>query len=286
MSTISLESFIAGFAYGGTTVLVGQPFETLKTLTQVPPSSTGTSAFQSAASSMSTKTTTKPSLIQTASNLYQQGGIKAFYRGGVPLLLGGGLMRSAQFGVYNSVVPALESRYGPTNPSSYVLGCINPHVVLAGWAGGIGRGIVEGPFEMVKVRHQVVTHWALRDVFQGFGATLFRNSFLFSSFVIYMDILKQQLERTNTNLAPFLKAGICANLAWFTVWPLDVVKTRRQSGKYNDKSLLWLLRDAVSKGDMYRGLSAGMLRSFFANGFSMEVYMVVERELRKEFRGE
>ncbi|KAL7507721.1 hypothetical protein ACHAWX_000697 [Stephanocyclus meneghinianus] len=196
MSTISLESFIAGFAYGGTTVLVGQPFETLKTLTQVHPPSTVISSTQSsssAVSSMSSKSTAKPSLVQTASNLYLQGGIKAFYRGGVPLLLGGGLMRSAQFGVYNSVVPALESRYGPTPPSSYFFGCINPHVVLAGWAGGIGRGIVEGPFEMVKVRRQVVTHWALKDVFQGFGATLFRNSFLFSSFVIYMDILKQQV---------------------------------------------------------------------------------------------
>ena len=29
---VSIESFIAGFAYGGTTVIVGQPFETLKTL--------------------------------------------------------------------------------------------------------------------------------------------------------------------------------------------------------------------------------------------------------------
>ena len=93
----------------------------------------------------------------------------------------------------NSVVPTLESRYGPTPKSSYYLGCINPHVVLAGWAGGIGRGIVEGPFEMVKVRRQVVSGWAFADVFQGFGATLFRNSFLFSSFVIYMDILKQQV---------------------------------------------------------------------------------------------
>jgi hypothetical protein len=83
MSIISIESFIAGFAYGGTTVLVGQPLETLKTLTQVHSS------------------TQKPSLVQTATNLYQQGGLRAFYRGGMPLLLGGGLMRSAQFGFYN-----------------------------------------------------------------------------------------------------------------------------------------------------------------------------------------
>jgi hypothetical protein len=87
MSSISIESFIAGFAYGGTTVLVGQPLETLKTLTQV--------------HSTSGDVTKKPSLVHTATNLYKEGGIRAFYRGGMPLLLGGGLMRSAQFGFYN-----------------------------------------------------------------------------------------------------------------------------------------------------------------------------------------
>ncbi len=73
---------------------------------------------------------------------------------------------------------------------------------------------------MVKVRRQVVSGWKFAEVFQGFGATLFRNSFLFSSFVIYMDILKQHLIQRDMELPPFLKAGICANLAWFSVWPL------------------------------------------------------------------
>jgi hypothetical protein len=77
---------------------------------------------------------------------------------------------------------------------------------------------------------------------------------------------------------------MCANLAWITVWPLDVVKTRRQSGQYNDKSVLCILRDAIKNGDLYRGLSVGMVRSFIANGASMEVYTMVERELRKQFR--
>lgn len=90
------------------------------------------------------------------------------------------------------------------------------------------------------------------------------------------------MNRYDTTLTPFITAGICANLAWITVWPIDVVKTRRQSGKYNDRSVLWLLRDALIKGDLYRGLSVGMVRSFIANGASMEVYTVVERELRRQ----
>jgi hypothetical protein len=53
--------------------------------------------------------------------------------------------------------------------------------------------MVEGPFEMVKVRRQIVSGWVVQDMFQGFGTTVLRNSFLFSSFVMYMDILKQQV---------------------------------------------------------------------------------------------
>ena len=82
LSQMSLESFIAGFAYGGTTVFVGQPLDTIKTLQQ---------AGESKA---------KKSIATIAKELYNAGGIPAFYRGGFPLLLGGGLMRSAQCKLY------------------------------------------------------------------------------------------------------------------------------------------------------------------------------------------
>jgi len=62
------------------------------------------------------------------------------------------------------------------------------------------------------------------------------------------------------------------------------MKTQRQSGKYDGKSLDWLLRDAVQKGDMYRGLSVGMLCGFIANGASMEVYTIAERGLKEQFQ--
>ena len=194
-------------------------------------------------------------------------------------------MRSAQFGVYQSVVSHLEKQYGRTDPNDYWLGCINPHVVAAGWAGGIGRGLVEGPFEMIKVRKQLVSGWKFGDAFQGGGTTMVRNSFLFSAFVIYMDVFKQQIEQKgNWIVTPFVKAGICANVAWLTIWPLDVVKTRRQSGKYDGKSIFWILRDAFRSNQMYRGLSVGMLRSFIANGAGMEVDTLVENELEKRFQ--
>jgi solute carrier family 25 carnitine/acylcarnitine transporter 20/29 len=257
-----LASFIAGFCYGGTTVLVGQPLDTIKTLQQA--SGEGC----------------KKSIRVITKELWTSGGIPAFYRGGLPLLLGGGLMRSAQFGVYNSSLLAIRDfQGGKTDSNDYLFGFIDPQVVLAGIGGGIGRGLVEGPFEMVKVRRQVQTEWGFRDVLKGSGTTLVRNSFLFSSFVVYMDISKQ----LGADLSPFWLGGICANLAWMTIWPLDVVKSRMQSGKYEGKSMVHVLMDARRSGHLYRGLLPGLTRSFIANGSSMVVYKYVEAELQNNW---
>lgn len=269
------ESFIAGFAYGATTVLVGQPLDTIKTHQQThsPQISNVKTGNQLQSKS--------PSIRTISRNLYAAGGIPAFYRGGVPLLLGGGLMRSAQFGVYKSALQSIQSWQGKrTQPSDRIcFGILDPQVVFAGFLGGIGRGMVEGPFEMVKVRRQVQTQWNFMEILKGSGTTLIRNSGLFMSFAIYMDISDQM-----GGLSPFWKGGICANLAWLTIWPLDVTKSRLQSGKFEGKGLYHVLSDIIKKGHLFQGLLPGLTRSFIANGSSMVVYTHVETALKKQWR--
>lgn len=190
-----MESFIAGFAYGGTTVVVGQPLDTVKTILQ---------------------TKKNESILSVSKKLYQTGGITAFYRGGVPLLLGGGLMRSAQFGFYKNTLQLLRSN-SSSSPEK-VMG-LDPHVVIAGFSGGIGRGMVEGPFEFLKVRRQIQTSWNYSDVLKGSGTTMVRNAFLFASFAIYMDFWDRfkLSENVSSGIASFLKGGCCANMAWLTI---------------------------------------------------------------------
>jgi solute carrier family 25 carnitine/acylcarnitine transporter 20/29 len=85
------------------------------------------------------------------------------------------------------------------------------------------------------------------------------------------------------SLTPFAKGAICANLAWLTVWPADVVKTQRQSGIYcADASALSLLRSNMASGRMFRGVVPGLVRSTIANGTSMVMYEWVHRTLTKE----
>lgn len=241
-----MDNFIAGFAYGATTVIVGQPLDTIKTRMQ---------ALQ------------MNSALKTAKVIVSSDGVRGLYRGGLALLLGGSLIRSAQFGVYEFVLDKEKQYFGESKDR--VFGVFNAQVVCAGFAGGIGRGLVEGPFEYIKTRRQVDRAWRPAEVFQGSGATIFRNAFLFCAFVVYIDISQQLIPG---GLSPFWKGAICSNLAWLTIWPLDVVKSQIQSGLNKDKSIAALLKENVKSGLLFRGLVPGLTRSFIANGSSMVVY--------------
>jgi solute carrier family 25 (mitochondrial carnitine/acylcarnitine transporter), member 20/29 len=236
------------------------------------------------------------SLITTGREIYNLEGVRGLYRGGLPLILGGGMMRSAQFGVYNQVFSAIQQHFGPSNPENRWLGFLDPQVVFAGFVGGIGRGIVEGPFEYVKVRRQVQQPWKFTgitnpsssraiteslEIFNGSAATIFRNSFLFSVFMINVDLSKQLVPG---GLSPFLTGAICSNLAWLSIWPLDVAKSQLQSGKYDGKSYGVLIRDIISSGKLFKGIVPGLTRSTLANGVSMMVYKEVERRLTHSTR--
>ncbi len=109
-----LVQFLAGGAYGFTSVLVGQPMETVKTRMQ----------------SMSGRTS-----IGEARALLASEGIRGLYRGGTPMFLGGTLFRSAQFGVYNAAMVKLRGfNGGPTEQR--IFGFVDPMVVVGGLLGG------------------------------------------------------------------------------------------------------------------------------------------------------
>ena len=193
------------------------------------------------------------------------------------MLIGGALFRSAQFGCYDV---ALQFLGGPVKKDERVFfGALDPHVVAAGFAGGLGRGAVESPFEFAKVRRMVQSEWRLRDVYKGSGVTIFRNAFLFACFAINIDLTKHFIG----NIGPFWTGALCANMAWFTIWPLDVAKSRKQSGLYEGVSTFQLVKDIVRTGALYRGLLPGLMRSTVANGTGMFMYDAVYRALTKRF---
>ena len=57
--------------------------------------------------------------------------------GGLSLVIGGALMRSAQFGVYDAVLFRLRKRHDnqSTVPVERIMGVLDPHIIIAGFAG-------------------------------------------------------------------------------------------------------------------------------------------------------
>lgn len=263
-------TFAAGASYGLTTVIVGQPLDTMKV------------RLQSISGS---------SLVGTTMDLFQREGIRGLYRGGLPLFIGGSLMRSAQFGVSGKVKHWLDDNC--QNYTMKVFGLLDWQVIVAGISGGLGRGCIEIPTDFLKTRRQVEKSWTWSHVLDGTGITLARNTVLYTAFMAYIDLSKQAcragyipvvcMNDDHTSLTPFAKGAICANLAWLTVWPADVVKTQRQSGNFTDKSTLSLLQDNLRTGRLFRGVVPGILRSSIANGSSMVVYEYVQTTLTQHF---
>jgi solute carrier family 25 carnitine/acylcarnitine transporter 20/29 len=218
------------------------------------------------------------SMVNEFQSIFKHEGLRGLYRGSYSLLIGGGIMRSAQFGVYSSTI-AFMSRHtgGPTRPADRLLGIFDPQVIVGGFFGGIGRGVVEAPFENIKVRRQVDAKWSLRELYIGSGTTILRNSILVTLFMVNIDLSKYLFPDT---FGPFLTGAITANLAWLTIWPLDVIKSQIQSGKHEGQSMTELLRKILKSGALYRGLIPGLTRSTVANGLSMAVYDKVEKYLK------
>jgi len=256
---MDLYSFIAGACYGFTSVIVGQPFDTIKTRMQAIPANSQTNAFN------------------ITRDLFMKEGIRGLYRGGLPPFIGGSLFRSAQFGFYENTLKVVREHL-----PAYKIGYFDYQVFLAGLSGGIGRGLVEGPFEFIKVRRQVERQWNLIGLYRGSAITMLRNCILFSSFVLYIDLSKSLTG--GVGLSPFWTGAICSNMAWLTIWPLDVVKSRIQSGNYGDKGIVALLKDVFKSGAIFRGVLPGLMRSTFANGCSMVVYQWTYKHLKTNYQ--
>ena len=175
---------------------------------------------------------------------------------------------------------SLRERFGTIQASERIFGIFDYQIILAGFIGGMGRGFVEAPFEYVKVRCQVGQAWKFNELLNGSSATIFRNSFLFCSFMIYIDLSKQIIPG---GLNSFWTGAICSNFAWLTIWPLDVAKSQIQSGNYKNTNYFLILKDVFKKGLFFRGLFPGLTRSTVANGLSMMAYDNVDK-LLKEYK--
>ncbi|CAE7608669.1 mcfL [Symbiodinium sp. CCMP2456] len=221
-----------GIVYGATATLLGQPLDTIKTKMQT--------------DRLTGRASGRPGTLQVARQILQTAPgelahsrpvrkVAGFYRGSLPVLCGSVIFRSVPFTVYSGVYASLEpaSFFGTLDP---FLG-VERRIWLSGAVAGLGRAVVENPFEVLKTQKQVrgLDYQQIlkaRCLWQGLAATCSRNVVLVTLFFVLSDRLNRSRELVNFldfRQHPFLRGCIVTSCCWLAAWPLDVIKSQLQS---------------------------------------------------------
>ena len=206
------------------------------------------------------------------------------YRGATPQFIGSIIFRSTQFGSYTAVKNRLDNKFGRYEIP--LTGGLQTRVVVGGMASGMCRAALETPIDYWKIRRQVVKDYKYSEALSGLRVTMLSRTILLPAFFIYLEKLQPLNERLfgpSNPLGTFVHTGVCATAAWWTIWPLEYMKSQVQ-GQYGDQnmSVLQRLKGIFrEKGffALYRGLGPGSVRSFIANGISMIALKQTEKYL-------
>jgi solute carrier family 25 carnitine/acylcarnitine transporter 20/29 len=276
--------FVAGVFSGVTKLAVGHPFDTIKVRLQTASSTKFSGAWDC--------------ILQTARNE----GIRGFYKGATPPLLGWMVMDSIMLGSLHVYRRHLKETF---YPNEKVLPLLPNSLagVLAGWT----VSFVAAPIEHVKARLQVqydaqtrlyygpidCTRSLIRQrgVFRGlykglFATMLFRTNFFFwwGSYDVISTLFKQH---TNMSTAAinFWAGGLGATVFWCTAFPSDVVKQQILTDDVvNPKYKSWWsaakdVRTRYGWKGYFRGFAPCIIRSFPANAAALAAFEAVMRFL-------
>jgi solute carrier family 25 carnitine/acylcarnitine transporter 20/29 len=292
----ALRGLIGGALFGMVSPVVGHPFDTVKTKMQ------GEMPYKN-----------MKSVSQVVKHIYiKGGGMRAFYQGFLPPLVGSAFYRSVLFSSYAATFSACQRVPSLSEPIPYT-GGLRMSVILGACAAGFARATIESPFEFIKVRKQVGSSWQIKhptsstsslmtpqyaakqiaNLYQGYIPTLQRTVLLLGSFFVLADYSVRYIPDVINAplLGPFFKGGICATAAWGVAFPMETVKNVMQTDtthqysksitqsngtvvkqKMSSMQLLAHLYKTQGITSLYRGFVPGASRSFVANGVSMIVY--------------
>lgn len=258
----NIKSFTAGGFGGVCAVLTGHPFDLMKVRLQTKQAVNTKDAFTS---------------------IIKNDGLKGFYRGVTPPLLGVTPMFAVSFWGYD-VGKKLVLNYMPNENHDNTLTV--SQISAAGFFSAIPTTAIAAPFERVKVTMQVqntgtkmttsqavshiLKHGGLRSLFKGSAATLARDGPGSALYFATYEILKEKLSGSNKELSLFsiMVAGGFAGVAmWVGVFPVDTIKSVQQSSNASISMSQVARQIYQSKGikGFFPGIGPALLRSFPAN---------------------
>jgi solute carrier family 25 aspartate/glutamate transporter 12/13 len=159
--------------------------------------------------------------------LWRDGGIRSFYRGSIPQMLGVGPEKAIKFVGYNYVINKMDK----TELKTHIYG---------GLFAGTCQVLITSPYEMIKINMQMNNkidyNKFLLSIYKGASACFLRD-IPFSGIYFPTYWYLREVKELNIFISGLL-AGIPSA---FLCTPADVIKTRLQTFNNDNKSILSLI---------------------------------------------
>ena len=170
----------------------------------------------------------KSGYIDTVKNVMRKEGAIGFYRGWAPPFMGSVVYRSVQFSVFEAAYTKMASN---ETMCTAIPGCfgIEWRTLIAGFAGGSARSFIECPFEYAKVKRQTGQSWKFNQMFLGMQEQYPRSTIMMTLYFLFVDFARKNTNLMDSAAGQFLVSGGSSYIAWFLIWPLEVLKNLTQA---------------------------------------------------------
>lgn len=106
-----------------------------------------------------------------------------------------------------------------------------------------------------------------KKIYRGLTLTILRESIAIPAYFLTFDYMYYQCL-----MHPFLSGGIAGINSWLFTYPLDTLKSRRQL--YHNKPF----KELINMGSLYSGLGITLFRGFIVNGSSFYLYSIIKKK--------
>lgn len=271
-----MDDVVAGGVAGTIGVLVGVPFDTVKVRMQ----------------SMPTKFT---STWQTFRHTVKHEGVFSLFRGCLPPVSAQTIINALIFAGERSAMRFLE-------PDLKVNEHADPlNIFLAGSFGGFVQCFALVPTDLIKCKlqvdsleggknkyggvldciRQVIASDGPMGLFRGFGVTVLREVPSFGIYFSTYRFMKRLLanhsaEASSSSWGTLMAGGVAGSVTWFSIYPLDVIKSNVQTSSLPASTSTWGVAMALlrERGPLffYRGLGVTIARAFPVNAVTFYFY--------------
>ncbi|TPX45969.1 hypothetical protein SeLEV6574_g03527 [Synchytrium endobioticum] len=304
----SAKHVIGASAASFCSVLVGFPFDTIKTRMQWAASTVPMHKYNS--------------MHDCIRKTYSKEGLQGFLRGLGPPLASVALVKSLSFSIYTSTKAQLSYLTNWNTDQSYL--SLVSLATVAGSTAGVGVTIISCPLELIKIQRQLEkivsrdtakvpvpittaaepvkttrTSWRVaRDIirgngvaglYRGIGLHCLRDSIGTGVYFSSYEGAKRLLSSSDGKSGPLthlLSGGISGVSSWLVIFPLDLIKTKKQaevlagSGtKVTDMVRSIFQRDGIR--GFYSGFTATLFRAIPIHSINWIVYEQVVKTIEQ-----